>query len=285
MTIICLSKISNAQSPQQIQERIDISGDKFTELVYKKIDTLNLKLRVYYPSGDDGRKIYPAIVLFFGGGWVNGSITQFEQQARYLNTRGMAAVLVDYRVTNRNKSTPFESVKDAKTAIRYVRSNSSKLRIYPDKIAAGGGSAGAQMAAAADLTALDEASESLTVSSRPNALVLFNPVFDNGPNGYGFERIGERYNEISPLHNIRKGAAPTLVLLGTSDKLVPVATAQLYQSKMQKAGSRCDLILYQDQPHGFFNIRPKLDKKYFYETLKEADIFLASLGYIKKFEK
>ncbi len=278
-------QISRAQTAEQIQERIDKSAEKFSELVYKKLDTLDLKMRVYYPSGDDGKTVYPAIVLFFGGGWVGGSITQFEQQARYLNTRGLVTILVDYRVTNRQKTTAFECVKDAKSAIRYVRSNSIKLRINPDKIAAGGGSAGAHIAAAADLTFLDEAGENLSVSSRPNALVLFNPVFDNGPTGYGYERIGERYPEISPLHNIRKGAAPTLVLLGTKDKLVPVETAELYKRKMQEAGNRCDLILYPDQPHGFFNIRPKLDKKYFYETLKEADVFLTSLGYIKQFGK
>lgn len=283
--ILLSPKEGNAQTAEQIQERIDKSPGKFTELIYKKIDTLNLPLRVYYPSGDDGKSAYPAIVLFFGGGWVSGSIDQFEQQAKYLNMRGLIAVLVDYRVTNRNKSTPFQSVMDAKSAIRYVRMNSKTLRINPDKIAAGGGSAGAHIAAAADLTKLDEAGENLSVSSRPNALVLFNPVFDNGPTGYGYERIKERYPEISPLHNIRKGAAPTLVMLGTKDKLVPVATAELYKRKMQEAGSRCDLILYPDQPHGFFNIRPKMDKKYFYETLKEADIFLTSLGYMKGFKK
>ena len=284
LLIILSTRTTHAQTAEQIDERIGRSGEKYTELVYKKMDTLQLELRVYYPSGDNGKSTYPAIVLFFGGGWVNGTITQFEQHAKYFTTRGLAAVLVDYRVTKRNKSTPFESVKDAKSAIRYVRTNSSKLRIDPDKIAAGGGSAGAHVAAAADLTALDETGENLTVSSRPNALVLFNPVFDNGPTGYGYERIGKRYPEISPLHNIRKGAAPSLVLLGTEDKLVPVATAELYKLKMEESGSRCDLILYPGQPHGFFNIRPKLDKKYFYETLKEADVFLTSLGYVKKFD-
>lgn len=41
-------------------------------------------------------------------------------------------------------------------------------------------------------------------------------------------------------------------------------------------GNRCDLFIYKDQKHGFFN-----DEQYFYETVKEADIFLASLGYLK----
>lgn len=48
-------------------------------------------------------------------------------------------------------------------------------------------------------------------STKPFALVLFNPVIDNGPGGYGRERIGDCYQEISPLHNISKGAAPAII--------------------------------------------------------------------------
>ena len=157
--------------------------------------------------------------------------------------------------------------------------NSKKFYINRNKIIAAGGSAGAHIAAAADLTILEEEGENVSISSRPDALVLFNPVFDNGPGGYGYDRIGSRYTEISPLHNIKKGAAPTIVFLGTKDDLVPVKTARLYKSKMEEVGSRCDLFLYPDQKHGFFNY--KGDLKYFKETVQQADIFLESLGYLK----
>lgn len=245
-------------------------------LTYKQVDTVQLQLQVFTPPGYQNNKSYPAIIFFFGGGWNGGTRKQFEPQASYLASRGMVAVLADYRVKTRNKTTPFEAVADAKSAIRYLRANAQKLGIDPNRIAAGGGSAGAHLAAAADLTRLDAPGEDLAVSSRPNALVLFNPVFDNGPDGYGYERIGQRYREISPLHNITTGAAPTIVFLGTQDKLIPVETARRYQQQMQQAGSRCELFLYEGQPHGFFN-----KEKYQLETLKEADIFLRSLGYLK----
>ncbi len=188
----------------------------------------------------------------------------------------MVAILADYRVQSRHHTTPFEAVEDGKSAIRYVRTNAASLGIDSGRIAAAGGSAGGHVAAATDLTSLDEASENPQISSRPNALVLFNPVFNNGPGEYGHERIGARYPEISPFHNIRKGAAPTLVMLGTKDKLVSVATAKAYQAKMTEAGSRCELMLYPDQPHGFFNRGES-----FTQTLRETAIFLQSLGYIQ----
>jgi acetyl esterase len=244
--------------------------------VFKKIDTLNLHLNIYRPDGFNPASKHPAIIFFFGGGWVGGSTKQFHKQSLYFASRGMVAVTAEYRVSSRNKTTPFEAVADAKSAIRFLRDNATRLGIDPKRIAAAGGSAGGHLAAAADLTKLDEPSENLKVSSRPNALILFNPVFNNGPGEYGYDRIGERYPEISPYHNIREGAAPTVVFLGTKDKLVSVHTAKSYQSKMIENRNRCELFLYEGQVHGFFNTG-----EYYLKTVREADIFLESLGYIR----
>ncbi|MGV3538688.1 MAG: alpha/beta hydrolase [Rufibacter sp.] len=273
LLLLCVSSVSFGQTTAANQ------GLAVQKLVYKTIDTVQLELLVYSPVGTKKGKPLPAIVFFFGGGWNSGSVDQFEEQAKHFAQRGMVAILADYRVAKRHKTSPFEAVQDAKSALRYVRGNSQKLGVDPNRIAAGGGSAGGHLAAAADLTQLDEPKEDKAISARPNALVLFNPVFDNGPEGYGYERVKERYQEISPLHNIRKGAAPTLVMLGTKDHLIPVKTAELYKQKLESVGTRCDLILYDDQPHGFFNFSKK-DKTYFHKTLQAAEAFLVSLGYL-----
>lgn len=254
---------------------------KVSEIVYKTVDTVSLKMKVYYPDDFKPGDRRPAIVLFFGGGWNNGKIDQFKRQAIYFAGLGMIAITPDYRVKSRQNTTPFESVKDAKSAMRYVRSNADKLGIIPNKIAAGGGSAGGHIAAATDLCAIDETTDNLSIDARPNALVLFNPVFNNGPGNYGYDRFGDKYTQISPYHNIKKGAAPTIVFLGTKDELIPVKTAEMYKQKMEEVGSRCDLFLYEGQGHGFFNYSPKLKTPYFDQTLKEATTFLKSLGYIK----
>lgn len=249
------------------------------EVIYKKIDTTELKMKFYRPVDFKAGKAYPAIVLFFGGGWNSGSMKQFERHAKHYASLGMIAITADYRVKTRQKTTPFESVRDGKSAIRYVRMNADKFGIDKNRIAAGGGSAGGHVAAATDLTSLDEPGENLSVSSRPNALVLFNPVFNNGPENYGYERFGERYKEISPFHNIKKGAAPTVVFLGTRDHLIPVETAKKYKEAMEANGSRCDLFLYDGQEHGFFNYKDGKNK-YFQETLDGSVKFLKSIGYI-----
>ncbi|KAA3660601.1 MAG: alpha/beta hydrolase [Calditrichaeota bacterium] len=234
-----------------------------------------------YPPNFEKSKKYPAIIFFFGGGWKGGKISQFKPQAEYFAQRGMITVLADYRVKSRHGTTPFEAVNDAKSAIRYLREHAEELNMNPQKIVASGGSAGGHLAAAtATLPSLDEPDENLKISSKANALVLFNPVFDNGPDGYGYERVGERFLEISPMHNIRKGAPPTIVFLGTEDKLIPVKTAETYKAKMEAVGSRCDLHLYKGQKHGFFN-QKKHSHEYYNKTVREADLFLISLDYLK----
>ena len=118
------------------------------EVVYKEIDGYLLKLSFYYPDTFKKGKKYPTMIFFFGGGWTGGSTAQFEDQAKYFASRGLITVLADYRVKNRHNTTPFESVKDAKSAMRYLRIHAKEYGIHPNKIIASGGSAGGHLAAA-----------------------------------------------------------------------------------------------------------------------------------------
>ena len=250
------------------------------EIIYKKVDDIALSMIVVYPDDFDPTQASPAIVFFYGGGWVEGTVEQFKPQARHLAGRGMVAFLVDYRVESRHGTTPFESLKDAKSAIRFIRGNAHLLGVDPYRIAGAGGSAGGQLAAATALIeGFNEESDDLSVSSRPDALVLFNPVLDNGPNGFGFDKIGDEYPSVSPLHNVNPGAPPTIMFLGTKDSLIPVETLQAFKLQMQDAGSHCELILYEDQGHGFFNYHFPV---YYNKTLKETERFLMQRGLIKR---
>ena len=250
------------------------------QILYKQVDTTKLVMEVYYPEKLDKTKDYPAIVFFFGGGWNGGSLNQFEPHANYFSKRGMVCFVADYRVKSRQQTTPFESLKDAKSAIRFVREHAEEFHIDASKVVASGGSAGGHLAAATALIeGYNESSDNLSISCKPNALVLYNPVMDNGPGGYGFDRIGEAYKEFSPLHNIKKGAPPTILFLGTEDRLIPVETAKYYQTVMQKVNSRCDLHIYDGQGHGFFNYK---NFEYYQKTLEETDKFLQSIAYLKK---
>lgn len=252
-----------------------------TEYTYKKTDGVELKLQVFNPENFDSGNSYPVIIFFFGGGWQIGTPLQFRPQAQYFANRGIISILADYRTESINGVKPDECVKDAKSAIRYIRKNASELSIDPDKIVACGGSAGGHLAAATALCkGFNHPDDDLSVSERPDALILFNPVVDNSRNGYGYERVEEFFPAISPLHNIVESAPPTLILLGSEDKLVPVSVAQQYKRSMEDVGSPCYVIIYEGQGHGFFNYKKEKTEMY-YRTLYDADIFLETLGYLK----
>ncbi|SMP53040.1 Acetyl esterase/lipase [Neorhodopirellula lusitana] len=255
-------------------------------MTYKSIDGVELKLHCFQPDGHQASDHSPAIVFFFGGGWNGGSPKQFYQQARTLADRGMVAFSADYRVKSRNKTTPFECVKDGKSAIRWVRQHASELGIDPDRIVAAGGSAGGHVAACTGvIQGHDEPGEDLSVSSVPNAMVLFNPVLDTTPKGYGHARFAkDQKTEISPCHHVRAGIVPTYLAHGTADTTVPFENAERFTRLMREAGNRCELSSFEDQKHGFFNspnFRTKSKDDSIFQKVQETSLqFLESLGYL-----
>ena len=260
-------------------EKLDLAG-AVTE-VYKTASGDDLYLYRFNPAGHDPKTAKrPAIVFFFGGGWNGGTPTQFEQHARYLASRGMVAMVADYRVKSRQGTGPKECVADGKSAIRWVRKNAGRLGIDPGRIAAGGGSAGGHVATSTGMIdGLDDEKDDLTVSSKSNALALFNPVYDNGPDGWAHDRVKDYWQEISPAHNISRDDPPAVVFLGTQDKLIPVATAEKFQADMKAAGSKSELYLYEGQPHGFFN-ESKGGTGIFQDTVRKMDEFFTEIGWL-----
>lgn len=88
---------------------------------------------------------------FFGGGWSKNNINQFKPHADYFSKRGMVSFVVDYRVERKHQSTPFESLKDAKSAMRFIRNHTKRFQIDTSRVVAAGGSAGGHLAAATAL--------------------------------------------------------------------------------------------------------------------------------------
>jgi acetyl esterase/lipase len=254
-------------------------------LVYKQVpgSVTELKLHVFHPEGFNKNGSYPAMVFFFGGGWNGGDPLHFYIQASYLASRGMVVICPDYRTKSSHGALPYQCVEDGKSAMRYIRENAGKLGIDPNRIAAGGGSAGGHVAAATATIKKFDVGKNLDVSPVPNALVLFNPVYANGPDDYGYDRVKDYWTFFSPMHNIRKGHPPALVFFGDSDDLVPVPTAEEYQRRMHALGIRSELQVFEDKAHGFFNWErdESPTKEIITATFSAMDTFLESLGYLE----
>lgn len=259
------------------------SPDK--SLVYKTVGKTELKVHMFYPQGHKMSDKRPAIIFFFGGGWVTGNPRQFYQQARAFADLGFVAMSADYRVIKRHKTTPFECVKDGKSAIRWIRQNTQTLGVDPNQVIAAGGSAGGHVAACTGvIKGYEEDGEDLSVSSLPNAMILYNPVIDTTEKGYGLDKLGEaRKTDISPCHHVKTGIPPTLTVHGTVDKIVPFENVQRFHDLMKKAGNQSILVPFEGKDHGFFNgsfFRRRNGDKDFNEIMKSCVKFVEELGYI-----
>ncbi len=260
--------------------------------VYKTAGDVKLNIYIFKPEGHKPTDKRPAIVFFFGGGWRSGTPAQFQEQCTYLASRGMVAMAADYRVSSRHQTKAVTCVADAKSTVRWIRANAKRLGIDPEKIAAGGGSAGGHIAACTGtIKEFDESEEDADVSSVPNAMVLFNPALVLAPVGDVLpldesrldglaERMGVEPVKLSPYHHVKKGAPPTIVFHGKADSTVPYKTAELFAEAMQKAGNQCKLLGYEGQPHGFFNYG-RNENKFYIQTVRAMDEFLAEHGFLE----
>ncbi len=256
--------------------------------VYKTVGDVSLPLHIFFPEGHKSGQSLPAIIFFFGGGWRNGSPAQFEKHCTYLASRGMVAITAEYRVWGRHKTKAIACFQDAKSAMRYVRSNAKRLGIDPNRIAAGGGSAGGHLAGAlGTIGGLDDPAEDLSVSAAPNALCLFNPalILASIPDAFPLpdgleERFGVSPTAFSPYHNIGSNQPPAIIFHGDADTTIHHKSVELFTEKYKSLGNRCELVTYQEQGHGFFNFG-RGDNAMFIATVTEMDAFLRSLRYLQ----
>ena len=278
----------------------EIQSDQI--FVYKEVDEAILNLWFFNPPKHDINKPKPAIVFFFGGGWRGGNPKQFEEHSKYLSARGIVSIVVDYRVSSRNKTKAIYCLKDAKSAIRWVRKNAKKLGIDPNKIISSGGSAGGHLAAATGtIQMFDEESEDLDISSKPNAMILFNPVVitssveeykSAGKSTFIDVRREKRLKSVigvdpvlfSPYNNINNETPPTLIFHGDGDTTVDPETVILFNEKMKKNGNLCQLYIYEGEKHGFFNYGRKFNGA-FIDTVNKMDQFLVEIGYLSSTPK
>ncbi len=260
--------------------------------VYKRTGEISLKMHVFYPTRHKPEDKRAAIVFFFGGAWRRGTPMQFVPQCRYLASRGMVAMTAEYRVHERHRARVTDCVADAQSAIRWVRASARRLGVDPNRIAAGGGSAGGHLAAAtATLKDYTGAKQGEPISSRPNTLVLFNPAVNLTPDGFGYrlrrssrlglkDRLGADAKELSPLYHLKRGTPPTIIFHGKQDEAVPYAQVEAFAKAMKEAGNRCELVGFDGVGHGFFNYR-RQDNRRFTETMRLTDRFLTSLSYLR----
>jgi len=259
-------------------------------LVYKTIDTTSLVTHVFYKNeppkkGSKGSKPKNvALVFFHGGGWAFGSPSEFFGACRRYANKGFVAFSFQYRLSVDAQGnvpnpaiTPVESVKDVRSAMRWVRAHAAEFNIDPAKIVAGGQSVGGQLVLSTFyIDAYNNAGDDLSVSPEPNAMLLYSGTV-NCVEAWCDYMLGSRRQQIwsiSPTHNLRSGAPPAIAFHGREDNVVQLWTVQFFKRDTEALGNHHELIIYDGRKHYLGEGNTTYSRLFDEEILERTDDFL-----------
>lgn len=215
--------------------------------VYKEAGPYKLEIHIFTPRDGMTGPLRPAALFVHGGSWSEGKPDWDFPTCDFFASRGWVGIAIEYRIADRHGSLPFDSLKDVKSAIRWIRQHAGDYHIDPDKILVTGKSAGAHLALATALVdGWNEESDNPSISARPDALMLISGVYDLTDGNWIRRALKRRdededfVEEISPNELPLKEMPPVLVIHGTEDKNVPFETAQTFVERMKEANQLCE---------------------------------------------
>jgi acetyl esterase/lipase len=236
------------------------------------------KINLCLPLATIGQR--PAILFIHGGGWVAGHISDFDNMCRLLAEQGYVAATIGYRLAVMSQpSTHWPAqIVDAQLAVRWLRAHQAQLDINPDHLCAWGSSAGGHLSV--ELGTLktihpgDEAelytNQSPTVScvidefgptdltSHKTPLLTSDLLKLFG--GITYEQNPEPYEDMSPVLHITMQNAPTLIIQGTQDIVVPPQQSLELQHALQTHHIPAQYISYNGE-HSFIKLSSEQHNK------------------------
>lgn len=242
------------------------------------------KIDIAVPNGPGP---HPLIVWIHGGGWEMGSKGGFGPATVHQVARGYAVAGINYRFSQH--ATFPAQLFDVKDAIRFLKSNAAKYKLDKSRIGVLGASAGGHLAALLGTTNgisdLDRPGSKPEETKITCVVDLFgpadllrlsppgspeNPVTKLLGGDTGLKR--DLAKLASPQTHADESDAPTLIIHGDKDLLVPLSQSRDLHKAYEQAGMKSELVVVKNGGHGirFFNpdIQVKIDS-FFDKHLKD----------------
>lgn len=188
-----------------------------------------------------------AVLICPGGGYARQAMQhEGHEFAKLLNQKGIAGVVLKYRLPNGHSDIP---LSDAQEAMKIIRTKAAEWDINPDQVGIGGFSAGGHLA-----STLGTHFEN---PSRPDFMILFYPVItmDNRLTHKGSKENllgkGVENDNFSNEKQIRETTPPTLLLLSDDDKSVPPANSTLFYNGLKEKGIKASMHIFPSGGHGW----------------------------------
>ena len=230
-----------------------------TDVVYGHKDGLALTFDVHRPARPNGA----AVISIVSGGY-QSSVEMGRLMAQAyppLTDKGFTVFAVRHGSSPRYPLPAI--VADMRRAVRFIRQHAGDYGVDPNRIGVFGSSAGGHLALLLGTTPdSGNSSASDTVlreSSRVAAVVAYFPPTDL--TRWGTQRIRQAFAamrlteaqaaEYSPIRFASPGAAPTLIVHGDADAVVPMVEGETMHAALTKAGVPASFIRIEGAGHGF----------------------------------
>ncbi len=218
----------------------------------------------------------PLVIWIHGGGWRAGSAQSCP--ITNLAERGFVIASINYRLSH-HAVFPAQ-IQDCRAAVRWLRSNSGKFGIDPERIGVWGASAGGHLAAllgtsaaATELQATDATdpascavqavcdwfgpTDLLRMNQHAGELGTLNHDAPGSPEslllGGPLQQQQELARLASPLTWIESDAPPFLIVHGEKDPLVSIRQSEVLHEALKKAGNSSEFVRVADAGHGQFS--------------------------------
>ncbi|MBC7983358.1 MAG: alpha/beta hydrolase [Candidatus Obscuribacterales bacterium] len=268
------SSASAATSTAAALPNVNITAD----VVYGHKDGMALFYDVFTPRKANGS----AVLYMVSGGWFSSWREPQQRIAGFqlLLDRGITVIAVHHGSAPRFKVP--EAVADVRRAVRHVRANAIKYRIDASRLGVWGGSAGGHLSLMLGLASDNGNAASKDpieqVANNVKAVVAYYPPVDlrrmTGPSERfpALDFDNKLAAAISPLLFVDKADPPTLIIHGTADTLVPIASGRSIYEALKQAGVTTEFIVIDGGDHGFTNPDHRAQA-----TLAMAEWFAAKL--------
>jgi acetyl esterase/lipase len=249
--------------------------DIFPNITYAKANNIELKLDLYLPKNRTNPT--PTLILFHGGGWVDG---QKERNVLFLLpylAMGWSAVNVEYRTGHQSPAPA--AVEDTRCALRWVNYHAREYSLDTSRFVLTGTSAGGHLSLITGMlpanTVFDrqctiQGNDRWNTATVPEpkvaAIVNWFGISDvadliDGPNAknYAREWFGSMNNaaqlakQVSPINYVRAGLPPIITIHGENDDVAPYNHSVRLHAALDKAGVPNQLVTIRGRKHGGFN--------------------------------
>ncbi len=277
LMVVC-GRISGDAQTQGSDKWADYAAgdyDILPNLIYSTANNTDLRLDLYLPK--DRRTPNPTLILFHGGGWVDGQKERNVFQLLPYLSLGWAVINVEYRLA-RNSPAP-AAVEDCRCALRWATYHAKEYNLDPARFVLTGSSAGGHLSLITGMLPAESVfnrqcptdnstrwREGTEPQVRVAAIINWYGITDvsdliDGPNAkhYAMEWLGSIRNreelakQVSPINYVRAGLPPIITIHGSDDDIVPYTQAVRLHAALDKAGVPNQLVTIPGGKHGGFN--------------------------------